>query len=112
MNLDVSPQIEEQIMTLARLNNLAPSDLVTKVLTGDLPPLRAARAKAAVEQATPISEASRDQKQAAAVALLESFLEESPTDPEVQRQAEADFEDFKRNLNANRLLTGERPLFP
>jgi len=110
LNIDVSPQIEAQIFAAARLNNIAPSEVVAKVLTGEMPPLQSSNKPNGAEQA--IEAPTLDPKQAAAIAMLEGFLEESPTDPEEQRQAEADFEEFKNNLNANRITAGERPLFP
>ncbi len=44
------------------------------------------------------------------IVLLEQWIAEAPTDPEEIRQAEAEIEEFKQNLNANRLATGDRPL--
>jgi hypothetical protein len=46
------------------------------------------------------------------IALLESWIAQAPTDPEEIREAEAEFREFKRNLNAPRKEAGERLLFP
>lgn len=45
------------------------------------------------------------------IALLEQWIAEAPTDPEEIKRANEELEEFKRNLNRNRLMTGERPLF-
>ena len=56
---------------------------------------------------------SRLLQRAAAIALLQSWLENERTDdPEEIRKAEEELEEFKRNMNANRAATGERLLFP
>jgi hypothetical protein len=60
------------------------------------------------EAAPPVST-----KNAAAIALLQSWLNEEKTDdPEEIRQADADVNEFMENLNRNRIESGERPLFP
>lgn len=49
----------------------------------------------------------------AALALLDSWLKEDTTDdPEEIRKSEEEYEELKRNLNANRAATGERLVFP
>jgi hypothetical protein len=63
---------------------------------------------------TPLEEEARRQRQIArnqaAIALIESWIEEDAAgDPEAQ---EAEWEDFKAALNANRAAAGESPLFP
>ena len=49
---------------------------------------------------------------APSIALLQSWLAEAPTTPEGKAEAEADFAELKRNLNANRKAVGARLLFP
>jgi len=52
-------------------------------------------------------------EQEAAIALLNSYLEtEATDDPEEIRKAEEDLAEFKRNMNANRVVTDERLVFP
>lgn len=46
------------------------------------------------------------------IALLESWIAQAPTDPEAIREAEEDLNEFKRNMNANRTITGERLPYP
>jgi len=54
-----------------------------------------------------------DAENAAALALLESWLKEAAADdPEEMRRSEEEYDELKRNLNANRALTGENPAFP
>ena len=49
---------------------------------------------------------------AAAIALLEQWKQEDATDdPQKIAEAEAEVEEFKRRLNANRAENGERLLF-
>ncbi len=53
------------------------------------------------------------EKNAAAIALLQSWIEEDFTDdPEERRRAAAEIADLQNNLNKNRAESGERPLFP
>lgn len=52
------------------------------------------------------------EKNAAAIALLQSWIEEDATDdPEKLRRADAEIAELMDNLNQNRLDSGERPLF-
>lgn len=54
-----------------------------------------------------------DAENAAAIALLKSWLEQDATDdPEEIRKAEEELAGFKRNMSANRIATGERLVFP
>ena len=54
-----------------------------------------------------------DAKNAAAIAYLDRRLKEEATDdPEEIRKSEEEYEELKRNLNANRAATGERLVFP
>ncbi len=98
--LDLTPTEEAQIYTVARQTGLAPAEYVKKLVQEHLPPVPT--------DAAPVI----DEKKAAAIALLESWLAEAPTDPEEIRQAEADRNEFLQNLNRNRVESGERPLFP
>ncbi len=53
-----------------------------------------------------------DPKAAASIALLRSWIAQAPTDPEEIRAAEEELREFQRNLNANRVATGERIPYP
>jgi hypothetical protein len=39
LNIDFGPQVEAQLLAVAVHNGIAPSELVKKMLVGDLPPL-------------------------------------------------------------------------
>lgn len=65
------------------------------------------------ESADPAAVPKIDAKNAAAIAILQSWLEVDATDnPEQIRQAGLELDELKRNLNANRAATGERLVFP
>ena len=54
-----------------------------------------------------------DTENAAAIALLKSWREQDASDdPEELLKAEAELIEFKRNMNTNRLVTGERLVYP
>ncbi len=54
-----------------------------------------------------------DEKTKAAIAFLEARIAEGlAADPDTKRQAEEELAEFKRNMNANRAATGERPVYP
>jgi hypothetical protein len=54
-----------------------------------------------------------DPENAASIALLKAWLEEDATeDPQELRQAEAELEEFKRNMNQPRKAAGARLLYP
>ncbi len=100
ITLDLSPTEEAEIFMVARQTGLAPADYVKKLVKENLPPVQ------------PVETPAVDTENAAAIALLESWIAEAPTDPEEIRQAEAERSEFLNNLNKNRIESGERPLFP
>ncbi len=54
-----------------------------------------------------------DAKAKAAIAMLDTWIAEGQAADEVTRlEAEQELEEFKRNMNANRAVTGERPVYP
>ena len=97
ITLDLTPTEEAQIFTVAWQTGLAPADYVKKLVQENLPPVQPPAA---------------DAKNAAAIALLESWIADAPTDPEEVRQAEAERNEFLNNLDKNRIESGERSLFP
>jgi hypothetical protein len=98
LSIDVSAQTGARIDAAARQGGIGIGAVIDK-LAEQLPAIEA--------EISPT-----DKRKAAALAMLESFLAEAPTDPEERRQADAEFEEFKQNLNANRAMAGETPLFP
>jgi hypothetical protein len=56
--------------------------------------------------------AAPDAENEAMIRLLQQWsAEDAAMTPEEAQQAEADWQDLKANLNANRAASGERPLF-
>ena len=98
--LELTPTEEAQIDTIARQIGLAPADYVKKLVQENLPLVQ--------PPAAPVVDAEN----AAAIALLESWIAKAPTDPEEIRQAEAERSEFLNNLDKNRIESGERSLFP
>ena len=53
-----------------------------------------------------------DDKAKVAIAMLDSWIAEGQAADEATRlEAERELEDFKRNMNANRVATGERLVY-
>ena len=49
----------------------------------------------------------------ATIAMLDSWIEEGlKASPEEKRQSEIELTEFKKNMNANRALTGDSPIYP
>ena len=68
---------------------------------------------APMAEATECTNPPIDAENAAAIALLDFWLQQDATDdPEEIRKADEEFEELRRNLNANRAATGERLVFP
>lgn len=95
ITLDLTPTEEAEITTIARRTGLAPADYLKKLVKEQLP----------LEQ-------DSEEKRAAAVALLESWIAALPTDPEEIRRGDAERNEFLQNLNRNRIEAGETPLYP
>lgn len=100
LTLDLTPTEEAQIATIAQQIGLAPADYVKKLVKENLPSVPSAPAPTV------------DAENAAAIALLNSWIAAAPTDPEEIRKAEAELNEFMQNLNNNRIESGERPLLP
>ena len=99
--LDLTPTEEAQIITVARRTGLAPAEYVKKLVKEHLPPAETAPASVV------------DEENAAAIAQLRAWMSEEATDdPEEIRKADADLNELMRNLNRNRIDSGERSLFP
>jgi hypothetical protein len=100
LHIDVTPQAEAWLSAEAQQRGLLPTDVARRVIEE--------RASAAAPTAPTVAA-----ENAAAIAYLDRKLKEDATDdPEEIRRAEQEFEELKRNLNANRAATGERLVFP
>lgn len=107
LNVDLTPEAEAWIQTEAIRQGVPPTEFVRKLVEQHVPPANGAPER--VPQGAPVIDAEN----AAAIALLDSWLEEDATDDSEEiRRAEAQYEDLKRNLNANRAELGERLVFP
>lgn len=94
ITLDLTPTEEAEFTTIARQTGLAPADYLKKLVKEQLP----------LEQ-------DSEEKRAAAVALMKTWIAALPTDPEEIRRGDAERNEFLQNLNRNRIDSGERPLF-
>src|SRR5579863_2697824 len=102
LTIDFTPQEEAWLNAQAAQQGLPPAEIVRRLVEERLPAPNGT-------PAAPIIDAEN----AAAIALLDSWLQEDATDdPAKLLQAEQEFEELKRNLNANRAETGERLVFP
>jgi len=96
LHIDFGPKVETKLLAIARQNGIASSEVVKKIVTGDLPRL------------VPENEVSG--RNAAAIMLLRSWRNEDATDnPDEIRQAEEELAEFKRNINTNRAESGDHP---
>ena len=100
ITLDFTPAEEARVAATARQIGLAPAEYAKKLVQENLPP------------AQDETEAQVSARKSAAIALLESWIEAVPTNPEEARHAEIERNEFLQNLNKNRLESGENPLFP
>ena len=95
--LDLTPTEEASLSTLAIRGGIAPEEMAAKLV------------RQALEQ-------QRDEAKIAPIdptlALIEEWLSEAPTEPEEIREAEEDFRESQKALNATRKEAGARILFP
>src|SRR5690242_18313717 len=105
LTIDLSPQEEAWLADQASRQGMPPAEVVKRLIDTQLP--------AAPHDATTNPPPVIDAKNAAAIAYLDARIKADATDdPEEIRRAEEEFEELKRNLNANRQATGERLVFP
>lgn len=101
--LEFTPDQEAQLFAATQRGGLEPPVLVQKLVSEHLPGLPSSSAAP-----PPYSDAKRQ----AAIEMLRSWAAEGESaDPEEIRQANEEVQELKRNLNANRVLSGERPVF-
>lgn len=107
LTIELSPAQEARLFAAARREGTDLPSLAQKLLTDHLPEIETDATK------TPKANSAIGVENAAAIALLDSWLAQDATDdPEEIRQAEEEFEQFKSDMNANRAATGERLVFP
>jgi len=88
--IEFSPPEEARLQAAAEREGVPITDIIRKAVTNYLPPVDETEA----------------QKNAASIALLRSWLNQAPTDPEAVREAEEDLREFKKNLNFARKEAG------
>jgi len=94
LTIDLTPAEEARLTAAARRAGLAPAEAARKLVTEHLPPAEQEPRKTASD-------------------LLRGWLRDEATDDPAQIQkAQAELDEFKRNINANRAATGERLPFP
>lgn len=104
LNIDFTPQETAWLNTQAQQQGLPPAEIVKQLVE--------AQVAATPTISAPVRTALTAEQEAAIV-LLTSYLEtEATDDPEEIRKAEEELEEFKRNMNANRVATGERLVYP
>jgi len=65
------------------------------------------------DQASEPSAPALDEKAQSALSLLKSWMAEGKdADEKAKRETDREVEEFKQNMNANRLATGERLVYP
>jgi hypothetical protein len=104
LTLDLTPDQGARLFAAARTTGIDLSALVT-----DTVPESEAFVRSLVSQPNPTVKPVIDAENAAAIALLNQWIAEDATDdPEEIRLADEEVAELKRNLNANRVATGER----
>lgn len=102
LTLDLEPEIEDRLCQESRSRGIDPSEVVRDLIASAFPPRLTDDQRRAAQLA-------KNQK---AIELLRQWREEDATDdPAEIAAAEAEFEEFKRNMNLNRKLAGERPVY-
>ena len=97
LTIDLTPAEEARLTAAARRARLAPAEAARKLVTEHLP----------------LAETEGDARNAASISLLRGWLRDEATDnPDEIRRAEEELAEFKRNMNANRAVTGERLVYP
>ena len=100
LTMDLQQDAQALLARAAREHGVAPDEWARRVLMAQLRP-------------RPPVDADADGRRSRAVALLQSWMRAGVTDDQAEiQEAEKEVEELKRNLNANRLATRERLVFP
>ncbi len=99
LNIEFTAQGEAWIASQAEQHGLPAAEIVRRVID-----------ERALSEGVP---ATIDARTAAAIAYLDRRIAEaSAATPEENRKAQEEYEELKRNLNANRAATDDHPVFP
>jgi predicted transcriptional regulator len=90
--IHLPPAQETRLEEEARKNGISVSELVQQALAERFPVLR--------------------EEDAQALALIEQWIAEAPTDPEEVREAERDLREFQQAVNQTRRSAGARIIYP
>ncbi len=107
LNIDFTPQESAWLNAQAQQQGVPPAEIIRQLVDERIPGMNGTHA--GPTETKPVISA----KSAAAIAYLDVRIAEGENaTPEEVRQATEEFEELKRNLNANRAATGERRVFP
>lgn len=102
ITIELEPETEARICEESKQRGVDPQEIVRQLVESAFPP------KLTEEQRRQ-AQIAKNQK---AIEMLRRWREEDATDdPEEIARAEAELEEFKRNMNLNRELAGERPVY-
>ena len=99
LTIDLTPTEEASLYAVARKSGIAPADVLKQLVREHLP----------LEPAASPPEPSGNDT---TLALLQSWIDAAPTDPEEIRVAEEDLNEFMTSINAERKRAGARILYP
>jgi hypothetical protein len=107
LNIDFTPQETDWINAQAKQQGVPPTEIIRQLVDERILGMKGTHT--GTTETKPVLSA----KSAAAIAYLDARIAEGQNaTPEEVRQATEEFEELKRNLNANRAATGERLIFP
>ena len=93
--IELTPSEEERLATVARQKGIEPAELARKLVTEHLPPI------------------SLEEEEDPTLALFAQWdREDARMTPEEIEEARREAEEFKRNINAERVRAGSRILYP
>jgi predicted DNA-binding protein len=91
LSIELSPELTDRLEQAAKQQGLEPIEYARRLIEIHLP----------------------DAKGLALADLMHQWIQEDATeDPEEIARRDAEWEELRANLNANRAAAGERPLFP
>ena len=110
MSLELAPEIESKVIARAVRAGVTPSDYLARLLENAEPPLPPGRQAPRI---VPVSLTEGKRLNATTSAWLEARLAEAENaTPQEIAEANAEHNEFRKAMNANRRATGERILYP
>ena len=100
LTIELTPEDEAKLCLVARTRGMNPTDLARKLVFENLP-------------LVPQGETKEADGEVPTIALFRKWDEEDANmTPEEIEEAQREWEQFKRNMNAERIRAGSRPLYP